>query len=135
MSNTSKRRAEPQAIAAFIRTYARSPKAPEPGGPCTGGTTTKHTITRPKETLMNYYKPKPADDSSSHHRRHRRLVRIGQVLMAAGALVAISHWIAHLAPTGQGPSTAEDIFIGYPAGGLLILIGAIVAGRTETKKG
>lgn len=83
---------------------------------------------------MKFHKPKPAAGSESHYRRHRRLVRIGQVLMAAGALVAISHWIAHLTPTGQGPSTAEDIFIGYPTGGVLILIGAIVAGRTETKK-
>ena len=61
-------------------------------------------------------------------------VRIGQVLMAAGALVAISHWIAHLAATGQGPSITEDIFIGYPTGGLLLLFGAVIAGRTETKK-
>lgn len=83
---------------------------------------------------MKFYKPKPAADSAAHYRRHRRLVRIGQVLMAAGALVAISHWIAHLAPAGQGPSITEDIFIGYPTGGVLILIGAIVAGRTETKK-
>ena len=83
---------------------------------------------------MKFHKPKPAADSESHYRRHRRLVRIGQVLMAAGALVAISHWIAHLAATGQGPSITEDIFVGYPTGGVLILIGAILAGRAETKK-
>lgn len=84
---------------------------------------------------MKFHKPKQTDDSQSNYRRHRRLVRIGQVLMAAGALVAIGHWIAHLEPTGQAPSIAQDIFIGYPTGGLLILIGAILAGRTETKKG
>lgn len=82
---------------------------------------------------MKYFKPKPAD-AGSNHRRHRRLVRIGQVFMAAGALVAISHWIAHLEPTGQAPSIASDIFVGYPTGGALILIGAILAGRAETKK-
>ena len=84
--------------------------------------------------MKKFHKPKPAADSELGYRRQRRLVRIGQVLMAAGALAAISHWVAHLAPTGQGPSITEDIFIGYPTGGLLILIGAIVAGQTETKK-
>lgn len=54
--------------------------------------------------------------------------------MAAGALVAISHWIAHLAATGQGPSITEDISIGYATGGVLLLIGAVLAGRTEAKK-
>jgi len=83
---------------------------------------------------VNFHKPKPADDSDARYRRHRRLVRIGQVLMAAGALVAISHWIAHLAATGQGPSITEDIFIGYPTGGVLLLIGAVLAGRTETQE-
>lgn len=83
---------------------------------------------------MKFHKPKTAADSESNYRRHRRLVRIGQILMAAGALVAISHWIAHLEPSGQGPSITADIFIGYPTGGVLILIGAVLAGRTETKK-
>ena len=84
--------------------------------------------------MKNYRKPKKQnDDSQSRYRRHRRLVRTGQVLMAIGALVAIAHWIAHLAPAGQGPSTIEDIFIGYPTGALLLLAGAVIAGRTETK--
>jgi hypothetical protein len=77
---------------------------------------------------------KPKDDPEARHRRHRRLVRIGQLIMAAGALVGIWHWILHLAPAGQGPSVALDIYAGYPAAGLLILIGAVLAGRTETRK-
>ncbi|MGY4544471.1 hypothetical protein ACVWY0_004416 [Arthrobacter sp. UYNi723] len=84
--------------------------------------------------MKKFNKPKQAADPESRYRRHRRFVRIGQVLMAAGALVAISHWIAHLAATGQGPSITQDIFIGYPTGAVLILIGAILAGRTDTKK-
>jgi len=83
---------------------------------------------------MMFHKPKTADRPDSAFRRHRRLVRIGQVLMAAGALVVVWHWILHLEPTGQAPSVALDIVAGYPAGGLLILIGAILAGRAETKK-
>jgi hypothetical protein len=83
--------------------------------------------------MKKFHKPKQAATPESRYRRHRRLVRIGQALMAAGALVAISHWIAHL-PAGQGPSIIEDILIGYPTGALLILMGAVIAGRTETKK-
>ncbi|WP_427136258.1 hypothetical protein [Pseudarthrobacter sp. S9] len=84
--------------------------------------------------MKKYRKPKQAADAESRYRLHRRLLRTGQALMAAGALVAISHWIAHLAATGQGPSLTEDIFIDYPTGALLILIGAVLAGRTEMKK-
>ncbi|WP_346960490.1 hypothetical protein [uncultured Arthrobacter sp.] len=84
--------------------------------------------------MKKFHRPKAAADAGSRYRRHRLFVRLGQVLMAAGALVAISHWIAHLAPTGQGPGITEDIFIGYPTGGVLILLGAIIAGRTETEK-
>ncbi|UKA68411.1 hypothetical protein LFT44_08525 [Arthrobacter sp. FW306-05-C] len=83
--------------------------------------------------MKNYRKPKQETEAQARYRRHRRLVRIGQVLMGLGALVAIAHWIAHLAPTGPGPSPMEDIFIGYPTGALLLLIGAVIAGRTETK--
>lgn len=83
---------------------------------------------------MEFHKPKPPRDSAANYRRHRRIVRLGQAIMAAGALVAISHWIAHLQPPEQGPGITEDIFIGYPTGALLFLIGAILAGRTETKK-
>lgn len=77
---------------------------------------------------------KTATDPEAAHRRHRRLVRLGQVLMAAGAAVALWHWILHLAPAGEQPSLALDIYAGYPTGAALILIGAVLAGRAETKK-
>lgn len=77
---------------------------------------------------------KTAPDPQAAHRRHRRLVRLGQVLMAAGAAVAIWHWILHLAPTGEQPTLALDIYAGYPTGAALFMIGAILAGRAETKK-
>lgn len=77
---------------------------------------------------------KPSNDSVQSYRRHRRLVRVGQALMAAGALVAVGHWIAHLEPYGRVPSATEDIFIGYPTGALLIMIGAIIAGRSDPTK-
>ncbi|NKR13632.1 MULTISPECIES: hypothetical protein [unclassified Paenarthrobacter] len=79
-------------------------------------------------------KPNNNDDPEARHRRHRRLVRIGQVIMAAGAVVGIWHWILHLAPAGQGPSVALDLYAGYPTAGLLFLAGALLAGRTEAKR-
>ena len=74
-----------------------------------------------------------AQNSPAGYRRHRRLVRLGQFLMVSGAVMIIIHWIAHLAPPGQGPSLTLDIYAGYPAGGLLILAGAVLAGRAEPK--
>ncbi len=70
-------------------------------------------------------------------RRHRRLKRLGQVLMLLGALVAITHWLAHLQAFGPTqPPGWMDLAAGYPVGGLLVVIGAVLAGRNApTKKG
>ncbi|MGP5726043.1 hypothetical protein ACTXOR_09675 [Arthrobacter rhombi] len=35
-------------------------------------------------------------DEASSYRRLRQKVRVGQVAMVLGALVAASHWLAHL---------------------------------------
>lgn len=70
-------------------------------------------------------------DRANQWRRHRRLVRSGQVLMAVGALVALIHVVAHL--TGN-PSGWVDLTVGYPTGGLLFLAGAVLAGRAEPKR-
>lgn len=75
----------------------------------------------------------PNDDAAKSYRRNRRLIRIGQTIMAAGALVALSHWIAHITVNG-GPPVIQDLLIGYPTGAGLILVGAIMAGQTATKK-
>ncbi|HEX2864578.1 MAG TPA: hypothetical protein VHN99_08405 [Deinococcales bacterium] len=73
-------------------------------------------------------KGRPDRGPESRWRRHRRLVRTGQALMVLGGLVAAAHWIAHLQPP-PGPSALEDILIGYPTGALLVLVGAVLAGR------
>lgn len=64
------------------------------------------------------------------YRRHRRVVRLGQALLALGAVVLIVHWLAHI--EAFGPSQPEgwvDLIAGYPTGGLLLMIGGIFAGR------
>ncbi|MCZ2404439.1 hypothetical protein IV498_14955 [Paenarthrobacter sp. Z7-10] len=75
----------------------------------------------------------PHDDAAESYRRHRRLIRTGQVLMIVGVLVALSHWIAHITING-GPPVIQDLLIGYPTGGGIIVLGAILAGRTMPKK-
>lgn len=80
---------------------------------------------------------KPADTSGTadlerRWRRHRILVRLGQILMIAGALVAAIHWLAHLEAFGPGqPPGWVDLVAGYPAGVVLLVIGAILAGRKK----
>lgn len=62
-------------------------------------------------------------------RRRRRLVRAGQLLMAVGVVVAVIHWFAHLGAFGGQPSALVDLLAGYPAGGVLFVAGAILAGQ------
>lgn len=62
--------------------------------------------------------------------RRRRFVRIGQALMLAGGLVAVVHWLAHIEAFGpQQPALWLDLVAGYPMGGVLLIAGAIIAGR------
>ena len=62
--------------------------------------------------------------------RHRRLVRVGQVLMAVGGGIALVHWLTHLEVFGSTqPPLWLDFVAGYPAGGLVFILGAMLAGR------
>ncbi|MCQ9164164.1 hypothetical protein [Arthrobacter sp. STN4] len=75
----------------------------------------------------------PADDAAKNYRHHRRLVRIGQAIMVLGLLVGISHWIAHFAVPG-GPPGIQDLLIGYPTAAAVLIVGAVLAGRTAPQK-
>lgn len=79
----------------------------------------------------NNKKAAPAPfDAEKRWRLHRRLVRVGQALMIAGIVVAATHWLAHLEAFGPGqPSGWTDLAAGYPMGGILLVFGAILAGR------
>ncbi|GAA4659980.1 hypothetical protein [Arthrobacter cryoconiti] len=75
----------------------------------------------------------PGDDAAKNYRHHRRLVRVGQGIMVLGALVGLSHWLAHVALPG-GPPGIQDLLIGYPTAAAVLIVGAVLAGRTTPKK-
>ena len=65
------------------------------------------------------------------YRRHRRFVRLGQLLMVLGTAILIVHWLAHLEAFGPAqPEGWIDLAAGYLMGALLLIAGGILAGRT-----
>ncbi len=73
-------------------------------------------------------KPSP-EELQRRYLRKRRFLRIGQAVMLIGALVAVNHWLAHTGLYGQQPAFWLDWVAGYPMGGLLIVVGAMITGR------
>ncbi|WP_417235776.1 hypothetical protein [Arthrobacter sp.] len=71
-----------------------------------------------------------SDGADGGYRRNRLVVNFGKALMALGILVGLSHWIAHIAVVG-GPPGVQDLLIGYPTAGLLVIVGAVMAGQTH----
>lgn len=71
-----------------------------------------------------------ASEFRARWRRYRIIVRVGQVLIGVGALVAIIHWLTHLEVFGAGqPPGWLDLAAGYPMGAVLVVVGAVLAGR------
>lgn len=80
--------------------------------------------------------PRPQNSAAAkeaarrQYRRARVLVRVGQALMVAAALLALEHVAAHLgALGGQQPPLLIDLVAGWPLAGVLFIIGAILAGQ------
>lgn len=69
-------------------------------------------------------------DGVDAYRRHRQFVRLGQVLMMVGVAIAAVHAVMHLLAS---PSGWTDLVAGYPMGGVLFLVGAVLAGQNEPK--
>ncbi|WP_202911498.1 hypothetical protein [Segeticoccus rhizosphaerae] len=72
---------------------------------------------------------KPQRDPEAEYRRKRRIIRAGQALMGLGVLVGLQHFLFHLGTFGAQPSGWQDLLIGYPTAGVLVIAGAIAAGR------
>lgn len=58
----------------------------------------------------------------------------GWALVGLGVLVLVTHWLAHLGirpiPLTMG---WQDVLIGYPMGGVLLVIAAIILGQGQRK--
>lgn len=70
-----------------------------------------------------------AADRRAQYKRKRRKIRSGQALMLLGALIALTHLLAHLEAFGGEPSGFTDLVAGYPMGGAVALAGALLAGQ------
>ncbi len=68
-------------------------------------------------------------DKAAEFRHKRRIIRLGQALMAVGALVVVVHLLAHIGAFGAQPPGWQDLAVGYPTGGFLFIAGAIAAGQ------
>ncbi|WP_241977870.1 hypothetical protein [Cryobacterium sp. TMS1-13-1] len=74
--------------------------------------------------------PSAEERARQKYRRKRRFVRIGQVLMLAGVVVGIVHWLTHLEAFGpEQPALWLDLVAGYPMAAVLLIVGGIVAGK------
>jgi hypothetical protein len=72
-----------------------------------------------------------AAERRARYRRKRRVIRTGQVLMAVGVVIALTHLLAHMEAFGAQPSTLVDLLAGYPAAAVLFLFGAVAAGQRQ----
>ena len=74
--------------------------------------------------------PSAEEQARQKYWRKRRFVRIGQVLMLAGVVVGIVHWLTHIEAFGpEQPALWLDLLAGYPMAAVLLIVGGIVAGK------
>jgi hypothetical protein len=74
--------------------------------------------------------PSAEETARRNYRRKRIFVRAGQAIMLVGAVVAIVHWLTHLEVFGSAqPAIWLDLVAGYPMAAILLIVGAIMAGR------
>ena len=81
-------------------------------------------------TAVSGSTPSAEEQARHKYRRKRRFVRIGQVLMLAGVVVGIVHWLTHIEAFGpEQPPLWLDLVAGYPMAAVLLIAGGIVAGK------
>jgi len=72
-----------------------------------------------------------AIERRARYQRRRRIIQTGQVLMAVGVVVGLTHLLAHLDAFGGQPSGLVDLVAGYPAAAVVFLAGAVAAGQRQ----
>lgn len=68
-----------------------------------------------------------ATSLTHQYRRWRRRRFLAVALVAIGSIIIISHIFAHLADVQWTPM--QDLLIGYPMGGVFVVIGLLVLGK------
>ncbi|GAA1727212.1 hypothetical protein [Microcella frigidaquae] len=78
---------------------------------------------------MRIARPWPRKTMDDYTRR-RLYLRVGQVIMVAGGIMAVVHWLTHLEAFGpEQPPLWLDLAVGYPMAMLLLVLGGVVASR------
>lgn len=81
---------------------------------------------------MEFSEKNMPNNETDRYRHHRRLVRLGKTILLLGALVLVTHWLAHVGVFGASqPPGWTELFAGYPMGAFLLIAGAILAGRRQ----
>ena len=89
-------------------------------------------VRRPDPSPQPQPKKSPAAKEAERRQYHRKrvLIRVGQILMVAAALLAVEHVAAHLGAFGvQQPPLLIDLLAGWPLAAVLFMIGAMLAGQ------
>jgi hypothetical protein len=94
----------------------------------------KRNVIKVKQKGSNHKSATPSNQkpTADAWKLHGRLVLLGKVLMISGAAIALVHWLTHISVFGPTqPPLWLDLAAGYPAGGLVFLVGAMFAGRSR----
>lgn len=79
-------------------------------------------------------KKRTAEDFDRAMRKEAILTWTSRVLMVAGLAIAAQHLFAHAGYRPiPWPMGAQDLLIGYPTGGLVLIAGLVIWGRNPTQ--
>jgi hypothetical protein len=70
----------------------------------------------------------------SFYQTRRRQKVAGWILLSLAAFLAISHFLAHVNVPNLTPFLSlgtQDVLVGYPAAGVLLIIGVVLLGQSD----
>lgn len=75
-------------------------------------------------------------ESSLRSRVHDPVARqrVAAFLIAVGVVIFAQHWVSHLALFAVISERADDLVIGYPTAGILVLTGLMMLPGTDKKR-
>jgi hypothetical protein len=70
----------------------------------------------------------------SFYQKRRRQKVAGWILLSLAAVLVISHFLAHVRVPNLTPFLSlgtQDVLVGYPAAGILLVIGVVLLGQSD----